>query len=213
MTLGLHFSNRTVGTIVVRTPRGWIERDIEVTRASAENLPLAVASLLETAEITALSLDIIGVVVGPGALTPLRLSVATAQTIGLVAQVPVIGINGFEVLLIDGWRGTQIVVLEGRPGRCLIRGYVQVGDEFRPLFNQLEKDIDQTVRMINRFDARVGVVTAAGWIFDRLDAECKGADIRKTDRTAGALVALLDKRKRELGPKMPVRINYGYAPV
>ena len=213
MTLGLHFSSRTVGTVVVRTPSIWIERHIEITRASAENLPLAVESILKEAEIPLSGLSEIGVVVGPGALTPLRLSVATAQTMGLVAHVPVVGICGFEVILRDGWRLIQIVVLEGRPGRCLIRGYVQVGDEFKPLFKQVEKHVDHTVRLVNRFNARVGVVTSAVWVFDRLHSECPGADVRYVDRTGSALVALLDSQRAGLDVATPLRINYGYAPV
>jgi hypothetical protein len=212
MFLGLHFSNRTMGTIVVASADIYIERKIELSRKNSENIPLFVRDLFNSIGQPMTSIELIGVVVGPGALTPLRLSVATAQTFGLVLNVPVIELSAFEVHLIANWALTQVVVLEGRGTRCLVRGFSCAREKNVPLFGYIEQDISDVIRFIHRFNVPIGVVTNTQRIADQLCQACPSVDIRYTEHTGHSMIALI-KQYQWVSPRSNLGVDYAYSPV
>jgi tRNA threonylcarbamoyladenosine biosynthesis protein TsaB len=65
---------------------------------AAEDLAPAIATVLEKAGLTVGACDRIGVTVGPGHFTGLRIGLATARGLGLATGIEVIGVSTLEVL-------------------------------------------------------------------------------------------------------------------
>jgi len=209
MTLGIHFSNRTTGLIALHTPTHQIGRTIELTRGASENLPLLVAETVAMARLDCSCLNRIGIVVGPGALTPLRVSMATAQTISAVAQVPLVGVSAFEMLVDPAVTHLQIAVLEGRAGRCLVRGYLGTGASAVAVFDQIDHDVLQMGRLLQRFHCPFSVIANTPGLVTQLRSVMAGGAIKLGEQSADHLISLINRQGTS---DMQVEVEYGYAP-
>lgn len=86
-------------------------------RGQAERIVPMMQEVLETAGRSAEALDAIGVTVGPGAFTGVRIGIAAAQGIGRAAGCPVIGVSVTEALAAAvpvAPASTLVVVLDSR---------------------------------------------------------------------------------------------------
>ncbi len=72
------------------------ERLEPMARGQAERLMLLLEEVLTEAGLTWNDLDAIGVGIGPGNFTGIRISVSAARGLALGLGVPAVGINGFE---------------------------------------------------------------------------------------------------------------------
>ena len=70
----------------------------EMGRGQAERLIPLLEEILSEAGVTWSDLDRIGVGVGPGNFTGIRISVAAARGLALGLEVPAIGVSGFEIV-------------------------------------------------------------------------------------------------------------------
>lgn len=75
------------------------QKDINMTRGQAEALMPMVNDVLSEAQITFKDIDLIAVTHGPGAFTGMRIGLATAKTIGLVTEKPVVGVSCFDAIM------------------------------------------------------------------------------------------------------------------
>ncbi len=73
-------------------------RSEPMTRGQAERLMPLLEELLTQASETWQSLDAIGVGIGPGNFTGIRISVSAARGLALGLGVPAVGVSGFEAL-------------------------------------------------------------------------------------------------------------------
>jgi tRNA threonylcarbamoyladenosine biosynthesis protein TsaB len=67
-------------------------------------------------------LTAIGVGIGPGNFTGIRISVAAARGLALALEIPAIGVSVFEALAF-GSNGDVLVTLDGRLGRIYAQGF------------------------------------------------------------------------------------------
>ena len=67
----------------------------------AISLPLAVAEIVKQNNAKMSDLDAIGVIVGPGSFTGIRLGIAYAKGLGLGLNIPVVPVNVFELYLYE----------------------------------------------------------------------------------------------------------------
>ena len=74
----------------------------EMKRGQAERLMLLLEEVLEAGGATWAALDRIGVGVGPGNFTGIRISVSAARGLALGLNVPAIGVSGFDALATPG---------------------------------------------------------------------------------------------------------------
>ena len=97
----------------------------------AEKLLPMVDSVMRRAGLPASAIDVIGVTVGPGSFTGIRIGLAAARGIARATGAPVIGVTGFEA------------VAAGFPGSSLGAGFILIALESRredlyvQLFDQL----------------------------------------------------------------------------
>ncbi len=73
-------------------------RQIETAQGHAALLPVMARDVLQEAAMTAASLDLVAVTVGPGSFTGIRAGLALAHGIALAAGVPVVGVTVGEAL-------------------------------------------------------------------------------------------------------------------
>ena len=72
---------------------------LEMSRGQAEHLMPMIETVINAANITYDSLDMIAVTKGPGAFTGMRIGLATAKALGLALNIPVRGICTFQAIV------------------------------------------------------------------------------------------------------------------
>ena len=74
--------------------------DIEsLKQGHAEALVPKIRNILQRAKLTFRDIGLIAVGSGPGSFTGIRIALATARGLALAAEIPVVGVNGFDVFL------------------------------------------------------------------------------------------------------------------
>ena len=93
-------------------------------RGQAERLMPMLGEVLAEAGLGWGDLDGIGVGIGPGNFTGLRLAVATARGLAMARGIPAIGVSGFEALAAGSRvEGSVLVVLENRRGPDFMQAF------------------------------------------------------------------------------------------
>lgn len=100
----------------------------KMARGQAERLIPMCEQLLGDHDATWSDLDAIGVGVGPGNFTGIRIAVSAARGLAMALDIPAIGITGFELLASAG-NGQSLVALPAPRDQA----YVQAFDGERPL--------------------------------------------------------------------------------
>lgn len=72
---------------------------LNISRGQAEYLMPIIEEVIDQANVSYDDLDLVAVTNGPGAFTGMRIAIATAKSIGLAANKPVIGISTFSAVL------------------------------------------------------------------------------------------------------------------
>lgn len=210
MELGLHFSNRTVGAIIVSDTAGILSRTLPVTREICENLPRVVSNQITSMGGTLKQLTRIGVVVGPGALTPLRISVAFSNTLAAVLNIQVVGVSAFDVHLIDGWESTQLVILEGRGKNMLLKGFLRNGFRTTVLFAELEVNAAHLERILSRFRVPVGVIFASKVNMDQMLQRIPDLDCRLSEAAPSGIFRVMAE---QISLSHGASVSYSYPAV
>ncbi|WP_132694073.1 tRNA (adenosine(37)-N6)-threonylcarbamoyltransferase complex dimerization subunit type 1 TsaB [Rhodovulum steppense] len=97
-----------------------VERHEEMGRGQAERLMPLLQGVLAEAGLVWDALDGIGVGIGPGNFTGIRIAVAAARGLALGLSVPAIGVSGFEAMA-EGAAGPVLVALPGPRGTVYLQ--------------------------------------------------------------------------------------------
>jgi tRNA threonylcarbamoyladenosine biosynthesis protein TsaB len=111
--LGIDSAGAGLSVAIVRGDEVLAWRDEAMERGQAERLMPAIATVLDEAGIATPDLGLIGVTVGPGSFTGLRVGIAAARGLALAAGVRAIGISSFAAV------AAQVPAAE-RDGRSLV---------------------------------------------------------------------------------------------
>lgn len=98
MLLAFDTATPRVTVAVAEGPTVLAERASEQTMRHAEQLAPLVESVLAEARVDRRDLTAVGVGVGPGPFTGLRVGLVTARTLGFVLDVPVLGVCSLDLL-------------------------------------------------------------------------------------------------------------------
>lgn len=102
LVLGFDTSGPHCAAALLRGDEVLAEALEEMTRGQAERLMPLLEELLQNANQTWSDLDAIGVGVGPGNFTGIRIAVSAARGLALGLEIPAIGIDGFEARAEEG---------------------------------------------------------------------------------------------------------------
>ncbi len=75
------------------------EKYIDISKGQAEHLMPLVEDVLNDSALSYHDIDLIGVTIGPGAFTGMRIGIATAKSIAMVLEKPLIGVCCFKAML------------------------------------------------------------------------------------------------------------------
>jgi len=93
----------TVGSVALVTPaRLLAELTVEASQSHAQQLLPAIDRLLRQAQLSWPRIDAIGVSLGPGSFTGLRIGLATAKGLSFAAAKPLIGVPSLDALASQG---------------------------------------------------------------------------------------------------------------
>ncbi len=94
----------------------------EMAKGQAERLLVLVQELLVQAGKTIDQLDAIGVGVGPGNFTGIRISVSAARGLALGLNIPAVGVNAFDALQF-GATTPCLCTVDARRGMVFVQGF------------------------------------------------------------------------------------------
>lgn len=120
----LAFSTASTGLVAVQAGGRLVMRFNENRRGQVEYLIPLIDSALDEAGISYKDLSRIGIVVGPGSFTGLRVGLAAARGFGLALKIPVVGISAFELYAkASAQHGRVLVALDTQRDDCFSIGY------------------------------------------------------------------------------------------
>ena len=105
-------------------------------------MPLVQKAFFETA-LRANQLDRIAVNTGPGSFTGIRIALAAAQGLNVALDIPVFGIDVFQLYEADAPKDYDalVVVIESRRTELYIKAITRDGDELLPMQSMAPDDI------------------------------------------------------------------------
>jgi tRNA threonylcarbamoyl adenosine modification protein YeaZ len=98
LTLGFDTSAAHCAAALLCGPRLVARRSEEMTRGQAERLMPLLEEVLSEAGITWRDLERIGVGVGPGNFTGIRIAVSAARGLALALEIPALGVTSFQAI-------------------------------------------------------------------------------------------------------------------
>ena len=123
----------------------------DMIKGHAERLGPMVLNLLETNKVNIQDLKRIGVGIGPGNFTGIRISVSFARGLGLSLQIPVIGVDSFEATYLD-YHGKAIVTVPAPRDQVYFRAFPRT--ELDPQIALLDEVLKCGVTVIERCNAQ-----------------------------------------------------------
>ena len=96
--LGIDTSTMAANVAVLEDDKLICEYTINTKKTHSQKLMPMIENMLKLSDIEIKDIDAIGICVGPGSFTGLRIGMATAKAMAHVNNIPLIGVNSLEVL-------------------------------------------------------------------------------------------------------------------
>lgn len=116
LILGFDTSGRHCAAALLRGDIVLVQRNEEMARGQAERLMPLLEDVLADAGVEWADLDVLGVGVGPGNFTGIRISVSAARGLALALEIPAVGVSTFEATSLD-IQGDHIAGVEAPRGQ------------------------------------------------------------------------------------------------
>ena len=96
--LGIDTSTMAANVAVLEDDKLICEYTINTKKTHSQKLMPMIENMLKLSDIEIKDIDAIGICVGPGSFTGLRIGMATAKAMAHVNNIPLIGVNSLEIL-------------------------------------------------------------------------------------------------------------------
>ena len=113
----------------------------DMTKGQAEHLMALLDGVLKQAGCTYQDLDAIGVGIGPGNFTGIRIAVSAARGLAFGLSVPAVGVSAFDALRL-GTEGLSTSLVDARRGEVYAQVYKGDGSANQPLLGKLDELTD-----------------------------------------------------------------------
>jgi tRNA threonylcarbamoyladenosine biosynthesis protein TsaB len=205
IVLALDTATGACSAAVIQGAAVLAQRSEPMTRGHQERLALLVREVMSEAGVAFAEIDRIGVTVGPGSFTGLRVGLAFAKGLGLALSRPCIGIGTLEALAAsDPGPGLTAAVIDAKRGQV----YLQVFQDGAPVMAPDVLPVETAAARLAEFWAG-GLARLIGPGAALLDGVLTGAEVH--ERAAPDPVALA--RLAALRPPgIPARPLYLRAP-
>lgn len=133
--LSVHSSSPHLGVAVVRDSLVLAERILPPGREHLENIAMLIGDVLRQSRMTLKAIEGLGVAIGPGSFSGIRIGMATVKGIALAQGTPVVGVSSLEILaqqaLREGETGTAVI--DARRSEIYVATYKKTDDALAPL--------------------------------------------------------------------------------
>jgi len=124
IALGIDTCERACSAAIVSDGQILSSKQEEIGRGHAERLLPMLAELYLEASMTEKDIDKIGVTVGPGTFTGLRIGLSVARGLAFALNIPCIGISALEVLAHQAEKAAMMhAVIAGRGEHCFYQPF------------------------------------------------------------------------------------------
>ncbi len=205
--LGIETSTTMASVALVEHGKVLLERAHTRPKQSAERLLPLIAELLSEAGWERSSLGRIGVSVGPGSFTGLRVGIACAQGLSLGLGIPLVGVGSLRVMaraVPESLPGVRCAVLDARRAEVFVGAYVagpRAAETLAPLALPVETAHET---LVARLSAPV-VWVGSGLALLGVPAMFAGPGTQEPSAAAVGLLA--EELEPALNPALPVYIR------
>jgi len=193
LVLGLDTALKRCSVAIIRGDDVLAEESVGMERGHAEHLAPMVAAALKNAGVKIRDLDRVGVVVGPGGFTGVRVALAFARGLGVATGVPVVGVTSLAAIaaeetaadliapVIDARRGQVYAAIYDSAGRVLVEPFVSGPKEALKIIG--EKAGDRSVSLIG---SGAGLLTPKPphWSLSKLSGEVDALTVARLAQAA-----------------------------
>lgn len=191
LVMGLDTALKRCSVAILRGDRVLADESAGMERGHAERLAPMAAEALAKAGVAIGDLDRVGVVVGPGGFTGVRVALSFARGLGVGTGIPIVGVTSLAALaaglsdaplvapVIDARRGQVYAALYGAGGEPVLPPFVAEPEE--ALKNIAEKAAGRALTLTGSGAGLIGPLPA-GWVVDGEE----GIDAKTVARLAGA---------------------------
>ncbi len=172
LVLGLDTALQRCSVAIIRGDEVLADESVGMERGHAERLAPMAAAALAKAGVSISDLSRVGVVVGPGGFTGVRVALSFARGLGVGTGIPIVGVTSLAALAAPDWEeGLVAPVIDARRGQVYAALYGQGGEiimspfvsEPKEVLQKLEdKAAGRKVRVLGS-GAGLVVVGPAGW--------------------------------------------------
>lgn len=195
VVMGLDTALQRCSVAILRGDEVLADESVGMERGHAENLAPMAAAALKKAGVAVRDLDRVGVVVGPGGFTGVRVGLSFARGLGVGTDIPIVGVTslaalaagvmaaGFVAPVIDARRGQVYAGLYGPAGEIIVAPFVS---DPEGAFKILEEKAAGRSLAITGSGASLLTGAPADWRRDKSAAEI---DAKQVARLAAAAPA------------------------
>ena len=170
LTLGLDTALQRCSVAILRGDKVLAKQSVDMERGHAEHLAPMAKRALDEASIHVADLDRVGVVVGPGGFTGVRVALAFARGLVIGTNVLAVGITSLEALaepVQSLAHGFKAPVIDARRGQVYAALYAQAGEMIIPPFVAAPEETMQ--RLVDKADDQaVNIVGSGGGLLGPL---------------------------------------------
>ncbi len=174
LVMGLDTALKRCSVAILRGGEVLADESLGLERGHAEYLAPMAAAALSKAGIAVRDLDRVGVVVGPGGFTGVRVALSFARGLGVGTGLPIVGVTSLAALaapleaslaapVIDARRGQVYAALYGPGGEVLLPPFVSEPE--KALEKLRERAADAAVMLVGSGAGLLGPVPA-GWAIE-----------------------------------------------
>jgi tRNA threonylcarbamoyladenosine biosynthesis protein TsaB len=201
ITLGLDTCLDACAAAVVRDGEVLARQVHPMARGHQERLAPLVRDTMAEAGLAFAELSRIGVTVGPGSFTGLRVGLAFAKGLSAALSVPAVGVGALEALAAEGGTGTVIAAIDAKRGQLYVQMFRDGAAISAP--DALPSEI-AVARLAEAMGA--GPVTLIGSGAPLLGQSAPGARVLTPAGCDPAIVAILAEGK-PLAPPRPLYLR------
>lgn len=189
--LGIETSTSQASAALIEGGQVVASRSCSRPKQSAEQLLPMVAELLAATGWSRSALDRIGVSVGPGSFTGLRVGIACAQGLALGLGIPLVGVTSLRTMaraVPDAMLGIRCALLDARRGEVFAAAY-QAGPRAAEVFAPVALPVGDARRSLERAVAAPIVWIGSGLALAGIEPSFAGSEVDEPSATAVGLLA------------------------
>lgn len=148
--LALETTERIASLAALDGPRVLCSSRLDPTRRSAQTLTTGIRLLLQEAGWKPTDIQLIGLTIGPGSFTGLRIGVTTAKTLAYVTGADVLGLNTLEVIASQASEKASPLwaVMDAQRSQVFAARFVRLDDRFALNRETSIEDIEAWLAML-----------------------------------------------------------------